>query len=446
MWWLALAFTLGLMALLHLVARAGPLEARATLSLGFLLLVAHLGGELAKRARLPRLTGFLLTGVVVGPAWLGLVHADEIEALRFVGDGALALIAFAAGSELTLARLQGGRLMLLRAGAATVLFPLGLVTLAVLAVAPVFPLTAYQPFGDTVTAALVLGTIAAASSPAFTVAVLDELGARGPLARSLLDLTIVKDVGVMLLLTIVLAVGRPLSSAGSLDVAVAWSTLLRLGGSVLAGGALGYTVAAYLRIIRRDTPLFLIALAFFAVAVARFADLETMLIALAAGCTIANVAPPGGERLRADLKRGSLPVYIVFFALAGAGIPRRALEEFWVWAGLFAVARAVALRWGLTWAGRSPVVTRDLARHGWWGLISQAGVTLGLAAAARRAFPEWGVSLEALAVAMIAIHEVAGPLCLRHGLRLAGELSEGAHVTENAAAPGPAPVSGSSGV
>src|SRR5436309_1648215 len=106
----ALLFALGLlMALLHRVTAGGPLEARATLALGFLLLVAYVGGELGRRARLPRLTGYLLVGFAVGPAWLGLVRREEVEALRLIEDAAMALIAFAAGAELTLDTLRQSR-------------------------------------------------------------------------------------------------------------------------------------------------------------------------------------------------------------------------------------------------------------------------------------------------------------------------------------------------
>jgi len=83
--WVASLFVLGLMmALFHRVTAGGPLEARATLALGFLLLAAYLGGSLVARARarLPRLTGYLLVGFAVGPAWLGLVRRDELDALR----------------------------------------------------------------------------------------------------------------------------------------------------------------------------------------------------------------------------------------------------------------------------------------------------------------------------------------------------------------------------
>lgn len=449
MWWVALAFTLGLMALFRLLTRAGPLEARATLALGFLLLAAHLGGELAKRFRLPRITGFLITGFVVGPAWLGLVRGDEVLALGFIADAAMALIAFAAGSELSLAMLRRDRVMLTQLSAGAILFPLGIVAAVTLSVSPWFPLTVHQPLGDAVAVALVLGTIAAASSPSVTIALMDELDAGGrPVARAVLGVSIVKDVLVIVLFALVLAIAQPLTSAGTLDVSVAWTTLLRALGSLAAGAALGYAVSRYLRILGRDTPLFLVALGFLAAQVARLANLETMLIALAAGFVVRNVSPVEGERLRAELKRGALPVYIVFFALAGAGLRFETLWAIWPWVLLLVALRALGLRLGTRWAGRgpSPAVPADLARHGWLGLVSQAGVTLGLAAAARRAFPEWGVSLEALVVVMVGVHEIVGPICFRRALRLTGEVTEGEHVTEKADAGGPALVAGGGGV
>jgi len=43
---------------------------------------------------------------------------------------------------------------------------------------------------------------------------------------------------------------------------------------------------------------------------------------------------------------------------------------------------------------------------------------------ARRAFPEWGVSLETLVVAIIGVHELVGPICFRRALRRAGGITE----------------------
>jgi len=205
------------------------------------------------------------------------------------------------------------------------------------------------------------------------MAMMSELDARGPVTRALLGLGVVQDLGVAILFTLVLANGGLLASAGALNVGVAGTALLQLVGSVAAGTLLGFALGRYLRLVRRHTALFLVATAFVAAEVARLAQLETLIVALAAGFYLENFAPVEGERLRRELKRGSLPVYVAFFALTGAGLRVGVLADLWPWILLLVGLRVVGLRYGLLWAGRHPSVTPALARHGWLGLISQAG-------------------------------------------------------------------------
>jgi Kef-type K+ transport system membrane component KefB len=424
--WVASLFALGLMmALFHRVTAGGPLEARATLALGFLLLAGYLGASLAERARLPRLTGYLLVGFAVGPAWLGLVRRDEVDALRFIADAAVALIALAAGSELTIGSLSHGRGALGRLATGAIIGPFLVVSLVLLSVSRWFPVTVHHPFGDAVAVALALGALAAASSPVVSMALVSEFDARGPFARTLLAVTVTKDIAVAILFTLALAAGKAFARAGALNGAVAASVILELGGSLAVGAILGVALAQYLRLVRGDTALFLVATALVTAEVARLAQLETIIVALAAGFFLEHFAPVESERLRRELKRGSPLVSVAYFALAGAGLRLAALAELWPWVLLLVGLRAVGLRCGLRWAGRYPGVTPALARDGWLGLVSQAGIALGLAQLARRAFPAWGVSLEALVVAMIGVHELVGPICFRRALVRAGEITEG---------------------
>ena len=409
---LASLFALGLMmALFHRVTAGAALEARATLALGFLLLAALVGGDLTARARLPRITGYLLVGFVVGP-WLGLVRRDEVDALRFIGDVALGVIALAAGTELALPALRHQLVALARLVGGAIGFPLLVVATVLVSVSPWFPLTAHQSLGDGVAVALVLGALSAVSSPAVAMGMLSELAAPGPFARTLLAVTVVKDVAAALLFTLLLAAGKAFASAGALNASVA------------VGAVLGYGVSRYLGLLQRQIALVLVAVAVVAAEVARLAQLEPSLVALTAGVYLASFAPVQGERVRRELQRGWPPVYLLFFALAGAGLRVSALAELWPWVLLLVGLRAMSLRYGLLWAGRHPSVTPTLAREGWLGLVPQAGSALGLAQVARRAFPEWGVSLETLVVAMIGVHEVVGPICFRRALRRAGEITE----------------------
>src|SRR3989442_15711549 len=91
----------------------------------------------------------------------------------------------------------------------------------------------------------------------------------------------------------------------------------------------------------------------------------------------------------------------------------------------------------------------DWVNYGWPGTFSNGGFALTLTGLLRRAFPEWNVSLEALLVAMIGVHELGGPICFQWVLRRGGELAEEVEVgatpgtTENA---GPALFAGGSGM
>src|SRR2546421_7234607 len=396
---LASLFALGLMmALFHRVTAGAPLEARATLALGFLLLAAFVGGDLARRARLPRITGYLLVGFVAGP-WLGLVRRDEVDALRFIGDVALAVIALAAGAELAVPALRQQLVALARLVGGAIAFPLLVVATVVLSVSPWFPLTVHQSPGDAVAVALALGALSAVSSPEVALAMLSELGARGPFARTLLAATVLKDVVAAILFVLLLAAGRAFAGPGALHATVAAHALLGLAASCAAGALIGYGVSRYLRLVQRDTGLFLVAVALVAAEVARLVQLETIIVALAAGVYLASFAPAQGERVRHELKRGWPPVYILLFVLAGAGLHLSALAELWPWVLLLAGLRAVSLRYGLLWAGRHASVTPALAREGRLGPVPQGGGGARAGRGGPRRLPPGGGSPRTLRVA-----------------------------------------------
>jgi Kef-type K+ transport system membrane component KefB len=442
MQWLTLALTFVVWAVLQKLARTGPVEARATLALGLLAFAAYLAGTIAQRARVPRIVGFLLVGFIAGPAWLGFVRRDELELLTTVANGALALIAFAAGSELTLDVLRRPqRRATIRIVAGAMGVPFIAVTLVALTVSAWFPLTAHQPVEDALTVALTLGVLATVSAPALTWAVITDVQARGRLASTVRDVSMLQALAAVVAFVMVLALAGPLASAGATTPGVAIHALLVLGGSLAAGAALGVAAAQYLRAISGRLDWVLLVFGFIVAQAARLAGLDAVLVALAAGFTLRNVAPAReqSERARSELARSALPVYVVFFALAGSNLRLTALADIWPWLLLFVGLRATGLWAGLRWAGRHGSIAPEPVDYGWLGLISQGGLAITLAAVARRAFPEWNVSLEALVLAMVGVHQLAGPICFHWALRRTGEApgpngegAGGAHGRESA--------------
>jgi Kef-type K+ transport system membrane component KefB len=424
--WVASLLALGLMmAVVHHFTALGPVEARATLALGFLLIAAWLGGQLAPRVRLPRVIAFLLVGFCMGPPWLGLIRADELAALRLIYDAGLALIALAAGNALDFKTLGIGRAGFTRLTVGAIAFPFAAVALVVMSVSPWFPLTRHLSLGSAMAVALVLATFAGIASPTVTMAIIDELDTRGPFARAVLGVASAQAALATVVLSFVLVVVLPLASPGAVNVRVVGEALARLCGALAAGGLLGVLVTRYQPAARREGVLLLAVTGFLAATAARVVHIDPVLVGLAAGFYLANAAPGASAEVTRALRQQALPTYLVCFALAGAGLQVDALADLWPWVVLLVGLRATFLRYGVQWAGRSPEATPALAREGWLGLISQAGFALGLAPIVRRALPASGVSLEALIVAVVAVHEVVGPICFRRALVRAGELKEG---------------------
>ncbi len=462
MQWLLLVVTLVVLALLQKIARAagggggGPLEAQAALALGSLTLVAYIAGAIVQRFRLPRIIGYLVAGFVAGPAWLKLARGPELQALDVISSGALTLIAFAVGNELTLDPLRGERrIALLRIVAGAMAGPFLFVALVVLTVSPWFPLTAHQPFRDALVVALALGTMAAVSSPTLTWAVISDVGAEGrgpggPLSRAMLDVSVLQDLAAVMLFVGVLALALPLGSGGAVRPGVAVQALLILGGSIVAGIGLGVATTQYLRVIQHHLVWLLVVFAIVVAQLVRLTGMDAALLGLAAGCALRNVAPEHSERVRAELKRCAIPVYVVFFALAGSNLRFDALADMWPWALLLVALRVTGLWGGLRWAGTGGrggaggAVSADWINYGWLGLVSQGGLAVTLAAVLRRAFPEWNVTLEALLLAMIGVHQLAGPICFNWVLRRAGEVTQSAGMGEANAQDGATVASGDS--
>lgn len=425
---------LGLLALVWMVrsygAVAGTGVGDIAVTLGFLLLVAYVGGQVAYRAGVSRVTGYIVVGLLVGPGALGLVPAEHLERAGLLNDIAIAIIAFTAGGELDLSRLRGlGRTIgsITLVGSA-VLF--AAIAGAVLLLSGWLPFTEGRTLTHVVAVATVFGSIGIASSPAVAIAVITDSRARGPVSTTVLGVTVVKDVLVIVAFAAALAVAFEMlepagASGGGLGPGLAWE----VGGSLLVGAALGAGVAAFLKWIREHMVLFTLGMAWLAVELAATLHLELLLLAVTAGFTLENLLPVAGQRFVESLEAASLPVYALFFSLAGASVHVDAVFQMWHWVLLLVTIRGFGLWLGTDLGARLVDAPEPVRRYGWLGFVSQAGVTLGMVTILERSFPGWGGDLKTLFVAMVAIHELVGPIAWQWALERTGEA--GAAETED---------------
>lgn len=393
----------------------------ATLFLGFLLLSSYLAGRATRAIGLPQITGYLVIGILVGPYALGILPMEMVEEFRFVNGVALALIALSAGGELRLEPLRERMRSIGIITAFQVCIMFALVAAAVFLARGAIDFLEGGTPQRAWAVALLFGLVAVAKSPATTIAVITEEKARGVLTDTVLGITVLKDVIILILIAVFIPLAATMvDPAGGFSLAAAEEILLGIVGSLAVGVAMGWLVTEYLRRILAYRILFVLGVAFMAVYLGEILDLEFILIAMAAGFYVQNFSRQGRRLLHA-LEANSLPVYAVFFALAGADLDFRVLGTAWFVATAMILARVGSL-WVSTYLAARMVGDPPVIRnYAWMGFVAQAGVTLGIANLIRERFPVLGGPVATVIIAMIVVNQLIGPPAFRWALVRAGE-------------------------
>jgi Kef-type K+ transport system membrane component KefB len=413
-------------ALLYFVTRAVP-EVHGGLwtiaAIGFLLLAGTLSSELLAPIGLPHLTGYLLAGVAAGPHALRLVDEHTVKSLSPVNMLALSLIALAGGAELDLAAMRRGVRGLAWATLIQSVLVLVLVTATFIAARRFIPFVGAMPPTPLIGVALLWGALAVTRSPSATLGILSQTRATGPLTNFTLAFVMTSDVVVVVLIATVLGCVRPLIDPGA---TFSFDSFVQLGhelfGSVALGTTLGLVLAAYLRLVNRQMLVVLLVLGFGVSTVLDYLRFDSLLTFMVAGIVVRNLSQQGHKFVRYIEQTGTV-VYVVFFAIAGADLDVPLLRELWPVALLLAGSRAIITFAGSRLANRLAGDPPLLRRWGWSGLISQAGLALGLSVLVAREFPGMGTGFRALAIATVAVNELVGPVLFKLALDRTGETS-----------------------
>jgi Kef-type K+ transport system membrane component KefB len=418
----ALVLTVSLVVFARAVGGEAPARF-ATMALGFLLIVASLAGEAGEQLGLPRLTLHLLVGLVAGPEVLGLVTPEMTQQLQLVNGLAVALIGFGAGMELDVHALSRQRRELVRHGGtliATLFAGLFLVTLAA---SGWLPPAAGMGVSGRCAVALVSAAVMTTFSPAVVMAVLSETGARGPLASRILALVVVGDLVLVVAFTLATTAAHLLTGDAANPVAASGHVIWELVGSVGVGLAAGGLLYVYRRLVDRQSALVVAAMCLVLAEVGSKLGLSALISCLSAGIVVRAASPDMAEATHHLLERVRLPVLVIFFAAAGASFHLREIVALWPFAlGLVLVRAALLYAGNALGSGPQSGLEPAVARRVPAGLLSQAGVTLGLSVLVAREFPAWGPSLSTIFVAVISVHELVGPVLFRRALVASGEV------------------------
>ena len=356
-----------------------------------------------------------------GPSVLGLVDKEVIAHVNLVDHLALALIAFTAGAELKIDRLKErirGIATIALVQSVWVFFGTSVILWLLRGWLPIF---AGLSEGQILAVAGILAVIASATSPSTAVAVIVESQAKGPVTDSVLGVTVIKDILVLVGFSVVLSLSAASLGAGGLNEQGGLGRIaIEVGLSLVVGFVAGGVMIAYLRFVGKQNVLFVLGAAFLIVSLSNVLHLDALLVSVCAGFAVANFSRQG-EAFLGGLEKASVPVFLIFFSISGAGLNLAVLGAFWPVVGLLVGVRAL-FTWSGTWMGSFfSAEDESVRRHAWTGFLGQAGVSLGLAAILRARLPEMGPWLADIIVGGIVVNQILGPILFRWSLMRCGE-------------------------
>jgi NhaP-type Na+/H+ or K+/H+ antiporter len=398
----------------------------ALFSVALALLSGYLAGKLVGKIKLPAVLGYLLAGVVFGPSLLGVFEEDLLLRFEFFPGLALGIVAFAIGSEMklkTLRQMGGGigLIILLESFGAFIVVTLG-----------VWLLT------GKVFLAVLFGALAPASAPAGTVAVLQEYKARGRLTNALYAVVGLDDGLAIIIFAVAAALAQILFtgkniSAANMVTAPAIEIIVAIALGVVIGAAAGYFSR---KLFAQDSILSVsLAAVFLCAGLAQYFKCSLILANLALGMTYVNLFPISNRKAYQAVQSIATPVYIIFFFLAGANLHIDLLPKMGLIGVVYALCRTTGLVGGSFLGALISRQGRIIRNYLGLGILSQAGVAIGLAMLASgqfRSFGEQGNDIAVLILNTICattiFFEIIGPIGTRIAISKAGEV--GANVTE----------------
>jgi len=376
---------------------------------GAVMLLGLLGGKAARLIRLPKVSGYILTGIVIGPSVLGMISIEIIESISIVNDIALGLIMFAIGGVFEIHHIKsvGKKVLWLTLGQslATLVFTAGGLYFVGMEAYP----------------ALLLGTIAIATAPAATLLVIREFEAKGEFTDTLITVTDTSNVVCILVFEFVLS-AIDLTEGRSLVYALV-GPFYELGGSLMIGFVVGFIISKWEQRIDDQAELLMIIVAgiILVTGLAMTLNVQPLFATLIMGAVTTNFSIMH-RLVYVEMRQIEQPLYIAFFVLAGASLHLNLLWGLGLAGGMYLVARVVGKSFGVWIVGRWQKLTPSIGRNLGPGLTAQAGVAIGLIEVLEQSDPGIAATVTPIILATILVYETLSPPVIEWVLFRAGDV------------------------
>jgi len=400
--------------------------------LGAATIVAFYVGRAAKFVRLPSLIGYMVVGVILGPSVLHLFDEASMERLSFITEIALGFVAFSIGSELNLSSLKR-----LGTGIISIILVESFSAFIVV-VLVMYLLTRDLPL------ALIFGSMAPASAPAGTVAVIQECKAKGSLTKTLYAVVGFDDGLAIIIFGFAAALAKNLliTEASGVSEGILRALLDPAKEIVLSLAVGGVAGLLFFRMVRglksgRDILIVVFGIVLVCAGLSIRWHLSLILTNMMVGFILANARHESLlNRVTSPLLEVMPLLFVLFFCLAGAHLRLSVLPSLGAVGIVYILGRSAGLIGGARLGAMFGHVEDKVKKYVGLGILSQAGVAIGLSLIVKHEFTlldakynaphalKIGSSVLATITATCIFFEIIGPILTKVILKKAGEIPD----------------------
>ena len=399
----------------------------ALFQFGLVLFMGYLFGSVASLLKLPRVSGYILAGMVMSPSLLGIVDREFLDGADLITHASLSLITFLIGASLSWRKVK-------KLGKSMVFITLGEAELAFLTV--FITMTAYLLFFQeydpalTIALALLFGALASPTDPTATLAVIHESRARGPLTTTVLGVAALDDATGILNFVLGFSVASALASGTSLSIgSTVWEVVFQIFGALLLGFVmgLGMFLLGKLARSRKEAVTLTVGVLFLTFSVARTIGVDELLSTMSVGITIANIGNAWEEFEKPLENYIEDLIFTAFFVVGSAFLDLKALLGLFPVVLVYILSRFAGKFAGTYMGGYLSEAPEKVRRYLAFALFPQGGIVIGLALLASQDpnFKEAGSLLVNVVIGAAVVHELLGPISSKFALTKAEEVPSG---------------------
>ncbi|MGC9366724.1 MAG: cation:proton antiporter [bacterium] len=401
------------------------------LLIGLILFFGFLFGEIAKAVKLPKITGYIVAGILLDPDLTGIIPANFIDHTDPVTNLSLAVIAFSIGGSLLFKKIKElGKgiisITFFEAQLAFIATSLGFVLFSpmMLKIPHATLIATYIPFS------LLIAALASPTDPTSILAVAHEYKAKGPVSSTVMGVAAFDDVMGIINFSFAIVISQSLMAhIGFSFFSSVLKPMLIIIGSVAIGVLFGVLLNLFNKIVKGDSDgVYLVLIMAFLSLSYGLSDLvgaDPLLASMSMGLIVVNFNP-NRQKIFQILERYTEEIiFVIFFTLSGMHLNFKVFGSSILLVLIFIVLRNSGKFVG-TWLGAT--ISRSsppVKKYTIGGLIPQGGIVVGLALVIKQ-HQEFSVIADyiiSIIIGATVIHELIGPILSKISLKKAGEIN-----------------------